>query len=329
MTKPESLASFHSLSTDQILDCVEKALGRTERGKRATGSIFALNSLENRVHRIEFEDSFCVVSKFYRPGRWNFEQIQEEHDFLDRLHDMEIPVVPPLSLIGDNEPTIGTSPDGIFFTVFPFVRGRLTDELDNEKLEVLGRYLGRIHRVGSNILESSRPALNVQEFGLKPLEELSKSNFFETEALKQNYQNTVKRVLDHIAPRFQNVPLLFAHGDCHLGNTLWNDQQAFFLDFDDARLAPAVQDIWMVVRGRDEQAQKDRESLLNAYRQMNDFNDDELALIEPLRALRIIHHSAWIAKRWDDPSFKTAFPDFGKTNYWQEEMAELYQVLEN
>lgn len=328
MQKSESTASFYQLSTDHVLDSVEKALGRTERDIRATGSILALNSLENRVYQIDFEDGFKAVAKFYRPDRWSYQQIEEEHTFLNRLLEVEIPVVAPLKMPGRNNATVDTSSLNIHFAVFPLVKGRLLDELTSTHLQTLGRYLARIHRVGALSKKTLRPRLDVENYGRKPLEYLLASSFFETDAVRQQYRHSVEKLLQHIEPLFSGIKYIQVHGDCHLGNTLWQNESPFFLDFDDLCMAPAVQDIWMIVRGRDSQSNKDRETLISAYEQMNEFNRKELGLIEALRGLRIVHYSAWIAKRWDDPAFSLAFPSFGKSSYWQEEMSELQKILD-
>ena len=319
---------FYSLSSDEVLNSVEKALGRTQLGERATGSLLALNSLENRVYQMEFEDKFRVVTKFYRPGRWNRIQLQEEHDFLAKLQEAEVPAVAPLSLKGFNNGTLGETADGIFFTVFPSVGGRLLDELTPTHLDVLGRHLARIHSVGANFRSSSRKRIDVNTFGRIPLQRLIDQECFETAALQSQYENICEQVFVRAEPLLSWCKYIRVHGDCHLGNTLWRDEQAFFLDFDDLCLAPAVQDIWMIIRGRDQEAVDQREAILKAYRQMYDFDPAELDLIESLRALRIIHYSGWIAERWEDPSFQRAFPDFMSARYWQDEISELYRALE-
>jgi Ser/Thr protein kinase RdoA (MazF antagonist) len=323
------MQEFYRLSTDHVLDSVEKALLRHEPGRRATGSILALNSLENRVYQIEFEDGVKVVTKFYRPGRWSFDQLIEEHRFLKKLQSAEVPVIVPLELPGLGMQTLAKSSEEIHFAVFPYFRGRLLDELQPVHLQTLGRYVGRIHRIGAGMQNSVRQKLTVQTFGWEPLGFLFESDFFPSDAVAEQYEEIVARILNSIEFMFEGVPTNLVHGDCHLGNTLWQEDAPVFLDFDDACLAPAVQDVWMIVRGRDLQAQKDREILLASYEQMNEFNSTELSLIEPLRALRIIHYSAWIAQRWGDPSFPNAFPDFGSTRYWHEEISELHKIYES
>lgn len=320
MHPPRRLDSFFELSSAHILESVENALGRTKRGFRATGSLLALNSLENRVYQIEFEDGFKIVTKFYRPGRWTFEQIEEEHRALKSLAESEVPVVAPLFL--------GVSKLQMIFAVFPFVRGRLRDELEPSDLRTLGRYLGQIHRLLA-VEKSRRHRIDPKTFGWDALDYLLESEFFESDSMAERYEDIVVKILNQIEPLVCSSKFIRVHGDCHLGNTLWNGDRPFFLDFDDLCEAPAVQDIWMIVRGRDESAVRDRAFLLEGYQQMNEFNESELSLIEPLRALRIIHYSAWISRRWRDPSFPLAFPDFGSNRYWNEEISELIKISES
>lgn len=318
--------SFYQLSHDRVLNSVERALDRQGAKRRATGRIFALNSLENRVYQIEFEDGFQAVAKFYRPERWEKSQLLAEHLFLEKLKEAEVPVITPLAL--NSSGTTLDVVDGIYFTVFPWARGRLRDELDQVHFETLGRYLARIHRIGQGLGKISRPQLDVQSFGWDSLDLLMDYDCFETSAIESRYEMLVSQILETIEPFFDDVPFVLTHGDCHLGNTLWEGDSPFFLDFDDCCYAPAVQDIWMIVRGRDAKADKDRETILKSYEAFHTFNHRELNLIEPLRILRIIHYSAWIAKRWEDPAFENIFPDFGSAQYWVSEMTELQKAFD-
>ena len=316
--------SFFELSPDSILDSVEKSLQESMPGARSTGRSLALNSLENRVYDIELESGEHVVTKFYRPGRWSEAQLLEEHSFLKRLLEAEIPVVAPLRLTGGK--TLLQNEVGIYFTVFPKVRGRILDELEKEKLQTLGRYLARIHAVGKNFPSKARLELNVETWGYLPLDFLLENQSIDL-TWESRYVNVVETILERIAPMLESFPAQLVHGDCHLGNTLWHGESPFFLDFDDALVAPPVQDIWMIVRGRGEEADRDRRILLEAYETMQPFDWESLELIEPLRALRLIHYTAWIAKRWKDPSFPRAFPDFGTARYWEQEIRELEEIL--
>lgn len=306
-----------------ILDAVESAVQRETPGLRSTGRSLALNSLENRVYEIEFEDGTKKVAKFYRPGRWSEEQLREEHGFLFALKKAEIPVVAPCRFRGES---LFLSPDGIFFALFPKLRGRLTDELSDEQLKTLGRYLARIHAVGRSFPAEHRARLTTERMAREPLEFLLKSHWIDM-TYERSYRNCVERVIAKAEPLLRRFPSQLVHGDCHLGNTLWDGESPFFLDFDDSMIAPPVQDVWMVITGRDDESLRQRGILLQAYETMLPFDYKSLALIEPLRALRLIHYSAWVARRWKDPSFPKVFPEFGTARYWSEEIQALEECL--
>jgi Ser/Thr protein kinase RdoA (MazF antagonist) len=313
---------FFSLVPDRILDVVERALGD---GARATGRTLALNSMENRVYEIELEDRPPVVTKFYRPGRWSREAISDEHRFLAELVEAEVPAVAPMILAGGE--TLATSDDGIFFAIFPKVRGRLLQELDDTRLAQIGRLLGRLHNVGARAPAPNRLALTVESYGRASLATLDATGLV-VEALRARHRIMVEEICAAVAPLLDGIPARRIHGDCHLGNVLWRDEAPFFLDFDDMVTGPAVQDVWLVVRGRDADAVRRREVLLAGYEQMREFDRSTLRLIEPLRALRMIHYSAWIARRWEDPTFQRAFPDFPTARHWAEEIADLEEQLQ-
>jgi len=321
------LDQFFTLTPERMLDAVEAALGSNTR---ATGRTLQLNSMENRVYEIELEDKTPVVVKFYRPGRWSKETILEEHEFIAELAANEVPAVVPQKLTSGT--TLGTSQEGIMFAVFPKARGRILQELNQDQLSQVGRYLGRIHNIGAKKPAEHRLRLTTESYGWHPLEFLERSPTMPVE-IRSRYRGVVEKLLNTIQPMLSSAPLIRVHGDCHLGNVLWSGHgneamQTFFLDFDDMVMAPAVQDIWMVVRGRDEAALTARERLISGYEQMREFDYGQLSLIEPLRTLRIIHYSAWIARRWEDPTFKNAFPEFGSNKYWFEEIATLEEQQE-
>lgn len=319
----DTTKDFFNLTPDDILEGVEAALQREEPDIRATGRTLALNSLENRVYDVELEDDSHVVTKFYRPGRWTRDQIQEEHDFLFTLEEAEIPVVSPLEIDGES---LFENKDGILFTLFPKVRGRLLDELDDERLKTLGRYIGRIHNVGEHFPFHHRLRLTAERWGEDPINFILDSDFMAAE-YRARYKAICDALIEHAAAALHQEPAISLHGDCHLGNTLWQQDSPFFLDFDDSMTAPPVQDIWMVVRGRGPEAEKERNILLEGYEAFRPFARSSLSLIEPLRALRMIHYSAWIARRWEDPSFKRAFPLFGTHRYWEEEIQALQEIV--
>lgn len=314
---------FFRLTPEGILDAVEAVVQEREPDLRCTGRALALNSLENRVYDVELEDNSHVVTKFYRPGRWTEDQIREEHEFLFALEDAEIPVVAPWSVDGES---LFRSEEGIWFAVFPKVRGRLLDELDEERLRTLGRYIARIHNVGEHFGFRHRLRLSAEKWGREPMEFLLKSQLVDP-VYQARYRAICETLVGQAETALRGLPAIALHGDCHLGNTLWQQDAPFFLDFDDSMTAPAVQDIWMVVRGRDAQAEKDRAVLLEGYEAFRDFDYGTLRIIEPLRALRMIHYSAWIARRWDDPAFRKAFPHFATPRYWEEEIQALQEIL--
>ena len=323
---------FFELTPDRVLDAVETS------GLRCTGRCFTLNSFENRVYDVELEledDSPTQKSayhqnrrvvKFYRPGRWSKSQILEEHEFLGQLQDREIPAIAPL--VFPRGGTLQSTKDSqIHFALFPKVGGRAPDELSDEQFLRVGRLLGRIHAVGASQPAHDRVKLDPQSYGVKNLEFLLSGNWIPLE-FQGRYQRAVEQICTLSQAWFDQAQTQRIHGDCHLGNLMWNDWGPFFLDFDDMVIGPPVQDVWLLVPGRDSEAIRQREILLEGYRQMRDFDESSLRLIEPLRALRYIHYTAWIARRWSDPAFPQAFPHFGSHQYWNKEVEDLESQLE-
>jgi len=315
----KSTQFFFELTPDRVLDAVESA------GFICTGRCFALNSFENRVYDIELDEEDPsgrrnLVAKFYRPGRWSREQILEEHGFLLELLESEIPVVAPLMFPGGE--TLQKTPEGIFFGLFPRVGGRCPDELEGERLEQVGRLLARIHNVGAVKEAPHRVQLGPHSYGQSNLAYLLEHRVIPME-WEDRYRNAASRLFEISEPKFQKAEVQRIHGDCHFGNLLWNEQGPFFLDFDDMVRGPCVQDIWLLVPGRDPENFARRERLLQAYEQMREFDRTTLGLVEALRALRFIHFTAWISRRWSDPVFPKAFPHFGTPKYWQEQVHDL------
>ena len=309
---------FFHLTPDIIIKAIE------ESGLEPTGHCMALNSYENRVYDLKLEDNTHVVSKFYRPGRWSREQILEEHDFLLELKEDEIPVCSPLHFpSGETLHEI----EGIYYAVWPRTGGRAGDELSDIELQTLGRLLARIHNMGSVKKSSNRLKLTGENYGLEPLAFLEENNFLPSHC-RERYSNAVKEIVKIYESLCIDVPFHRIHGDCHLGNLLNGVDGWFFLDFDDFLTGPAVQDVWMLVPARDSEGLRQRDVFLDAYRQFRDFNSSWLRLIEPLRALRYIRYSAWIARRWDDPAFPNAFPHFGTEKYWEDDTSDLEDQLE-
>ena len=298
-----------------MLDALESA------GLRGDGRLLALNSYENRVYQASLEDGSQVVAKFYRPGRWSEAQILEEHAFALELAAREIPMVAP-RVLGDH--TLNKFKT-FWFAVYPR-RGGRPPELEDEKvLEWIGRFLGRIHAVGASTPFRERPGLNAETFGTEPRDWLIASGMVPVD-LKEVWQSVSGQALQRVEQIFhqvENLKEIRLHGDCHAGNILWTDDGPHFVDLDDARMGPAVQDLWMLLPGDRATAQKCLASVLRGYRQFFDFNPEELSLLEPLRTLRLLHYSAWLARRWDDPAFPAAFPWFGTQRYWQDRILEL------
>lgn len=330
----EPTQSFFALDYDEVLTAVETAMDLVAQNRRATGRVVALNSLENRVFDIELEDDTHLIAKFYRPGRWNLEQLQEEHTFVQELADAEVPAVPPLK--GIDGKTLFQSASGIWFGVAPKVRSRILQELSKTHLEIMGRHLARLHSIGARTPFKTRTKLTLESHGWSSLETLKQ---WDSPAATR-YLQTASRLLDtlaankHLNP--ESYPSIRTQGDCHLGNTLWVETQGvaqvFFVDFDDILQAPAVQDVWMIVRGRDEEAKQARDILLRQYEVFREFPHDQMQLIEPLRALRMIHYNAWISRRLDDPAFVRAFGNgdwgFGTDRHWTDETQALLEILE-
>ncbi|MCB9029663.1 MAG: serine/threonine protein kinase [Deltaproteobacteria bacterium] len=319
---------FYDLTPERILEAVEAL------GFECTGRCLALNSMENRVYEVEVEvdsdkikspsERFRIV-KFYRPGRWSREQIEQEHQFLFDLVENEIPVVAPLKL--ESGMSVHTeSGTGIFFAVFPKKGGRTPDEFNDQQLEQVGRLLARMHGTGAAKDAPDRLRINPETYGIQNLEYLLTHNFLLPE-IKAEYELTVREICKESTPLFNGVKTHRIHGDCHLGNLIWSDSGPFWVDFDDMLVGPGIQDIWLVVPGRDQESQLRRDILIDAYEQMFEFDHRSLKLIEPLRALRFIHFSAWIARRWEDPAFKRTFIDFNSSRYWHEQLFDLKEQL--
>ena len=305
---------YDGLTPDTVLDAMDAT------GLRADGRLLALNSYENRVYQVNLEDGGTRVVKFYRPGRWTDAQILEEHAFATELAGREIPVVAPESIGGKTLHVF----QGFRLAVYPR-RGGRTPELEDEKvLEWIGRFLGRIHAVGAAGRFKARPALNLKTFGTEARDWLLDSGMVPEDQLEV-WSSTANLALEHVRNLFDQAPPrnIRLHGDCHVGNILWTDAGPHFVDLDDARMGPAVQDLWMLLAGDRETATRQLRALLAGYERFCEFQREDLRLIEALRTLRLIHYSAWIGRRWEDPAFPAAFPWFGTARYWQDRILEL------
>jgi Ser/Thr protein kinase RdoA (MazF antagonist) len=309
--------NFYNLTPNQILEFVDGL------GLDSTGHCFALNSLENRVYSVRLEDGSNLVVKFYRPKRWSKAQIQEEHDFLLDLQKEEVPVCAPISFDGNTIFEV----DGIYSAIWNRTGGRSPEELTDEDLRMLGRFMARLHNVGASKEAKHRIQLTSQKYVVESLEYLNNKKFLPS-SCKERYAKCCLEITRQYDLLIQDIPMIRIHGDCHKGNLLKGENGYFFLDFDDFLTGPAVQDIWMMLPPGDSEGLRQREILIGGYREFRDFEDSYFQLIEILRAMRYIYYSAWIARRWDDPSFPNAFPHFGTDEYWEKETVDLQMQLE-
>jgi Ser/Thr protein kinase RdoA (MazF antagonist) len=316
----QTTAPFSDLSPDCILDAMDSI------GLHSDGRLLALNSYENRVYQIGMEEGGPLVAKFYRPARWTDAAILEEHLFVQSLADAEIPVVPAQLYAGNKSLH---SFNGYRFSLFAKHGGR-APELDQPGvLEWIGRFIGRIHAVGALDTFNERPALDITSFGEVPSQYLLDNGFIPQD-LEEVYRGVIRQALDGVQRCYERageVAVLRLHGDCHLGNVLWTDDGPHFVDFDDSRMGPAVQDLWMLLSGERADMAEQFTDLLSGYECFYDFNPRELHLVEALRTLRLIHYAAWIASRWDDPAFPKAFTWFNTQRYWQDRILELREQI--
>ena len=330
---------FTGLTPDTVLDALDAV------GLRGDGRLIQLNSYENRVFQVFLEDGRVVVAKFYRPGRWSDAQILEEHALAAELMAEECPVVAPwplqieadarlpARLCSDSAPTgpastlVEVETDGgpYRFAVVERRAGRAPELEAPGTLAWIGRLIGRMHLVGARRPFVHRATLGVDSMGTSARDWLLQSGLVPPDVLP-GWRGAVDQVLDLARSAFDRVQpltLLRLHGDCHTGNILWTEAGPHFVDLDDCLTGPAVQDLWMLLSGDKGAARNEVSAVLSGYEQFMDFDDRELALIEPLRSLRMVHHSAWLARRWDDPAFQAGFPWFGQGSYWAQRTTEL------
>jgi len=327
--KADSAQAFFEITPDKVLAAVERL------GVRCSGRVLALNSMENRVYEVELDlelapkapkwEAFRVI-KFYRPGRWSKEQILEEHEFLREAAVADLPVVVPLTF--PSGATLEILADSqIYFAVFPKVGGRLSDELTEAELEQIGRLLGRLHGVGSAHPFKYRSVLTVKSYGYDNLEYLSQNKLIPA-TVETHFLRIAERIFKTTEPWFSDVAYQRIHGDCHLGNILWLWSKCSVVDFDDSLMGPCVQDLWLLTPGRDQDSLRRQEVLLRGYSSMRPFDHGCLRLREPLRALRMVHFTTWIAKRFEDPAFNQVFVDYGSERYWREQLIAIQEVGE-
>lgn len=309
---------FLALTPERVLDAVEAA------GLAVRPLCYPLNSFENRVYEVELADRTRVVAKFYRPRRWTAAQILEEHRFLAELDAEEIPVCPARPF--PNGETLATI-EGIHYAIFDRKGGRAPDELTRETAVRLGMLVGRLHGVGVRRPEADRPRLASEEYARAELAWLLAEGILPAR-LERRYAAAATAICDAHDRAARDVARLRLHGDLHLGNVLERDGQLRLLDFDDCRIGPAVQDYWLALPGRDDAARALGERFLEGYEQFRAFDRAELALVEPLRGLRMIHYAAWLARRWHDPIFPRHWPHFGSEEAWERETIDLEEQAE-
>jgi Ser/Thr protein kinase RdoA (MazF antagonist) len=314
-----SEAPYAHLSPETVLDAIEAV------GYRCDGRVLALNSYENRVYQIGIEDADPLVAKFYRPQRWSDAAIREEHAFSAELAAQEIPVVAPLSMDGE---TLHAH-QGFRYAVFPRRGGRWPELGTRDEREWVGRFLGRIHAVGRASRFAERGALNMDDLGRNARDFVLEGDWM-PDYLADKYAELTDELLDEVESRaegWNGAAVGRILGDCHRGNILWTDLGPHFVDLDDCVSGPAIQDIWMLLSGGEQQMRSELHDLLQGYEQFLPFNRREIDLIEPLRALRMVHYAGWLARRWHDPAFPKAFPWFAEPRYWEDHYRALQDQL--
>ena len=308
---------FENLSPDLILDAIEA------QGFVVDGRVNALNSFENRVYQIGIDGDAPLIAKFYRPNRWSIAQIQEEHDFSFAALQHDLPVVVPIQ--NANKQSLFGFADFIF-ALFPKTGGH-APELDyRDNLAIMGRTLARLHRVGAQKKYQHRPTLSVQTFGHNCIQFVAE-HFIPFEQ-KSAYLTVCQSIMPIIEEKLANSQTIRVHGDLHIGNILLRDEVPNLVDFDDSRMAPAIQDVWMLLSGEAHEQEIQLQKIIAAYSEFRDFPYQELPMIESLRTLRMIHHTAWLARRWSDPAFPPAFPWFNTHNFWSQHLIDLQHQLE-
>lgn len=320
---------FAELTPHAVLDAL------ADVGLHGDGRLLQLNSYENRVFQVMLDDGSAVVAKFYRAGRWSDAQILEEHGFALELAEAEVPVVAPLALrpavsapvglacLGD-PPTLARH-DALRYAVAPRRAGRAPELDDEDTLEWIGRFIGRLHAVGARRPFAARRRLDATTLGWAPRDWLLEHGGL-PDGVRPGWAEVSRQAIERAEQALAALSALTylrTHGDCHPGNLLWTPEGPHFVDLDDACMAPAVQDLWMLLPGDAEAARRPLGALLEGYEAFRDFDRRELALIEPLRTLRMIHHGAWLAQRWADPAFPRAFPWFGSESYWRQQIQDL------
>lgn len=315
----ETPPPFEGLTPETVIAAVESL------GLICDLRILPLNSYENRVYQVGLEGASPVIVKFYRPERWSPEQIQEEHDFTLELQSLEVPAIAPLRL---NERSLHQF-EQFLFAIYPRQGGSAPDYGDLDQLLTIGRTLGRMHLIGKSRSFQHRPTLGIERLGVESMEFLLRRDFIPAD-LRTAYESLARDLIHRMRERWREAgafQTLRIHGDCHSGNILMRDAAPFFVDFDDCMTGPAVQDLWMFLSGTRMERQLQLSEWLEGYSDFMEFAPRELHLVEVLRTLRIMHYSAWLARRWQDPAFPHHFPWFNSPRYWAEHILELREQL--
>jgi len=309
---------YYRLGPDAILQAIDST------GLLSDGRLLALNSYENRVYQVGIEEADPVIAKFYRPGRWSDQQIREEHDFSIELSDAEIPLIAPDRIDGQSL----FHHDDFRFALFKRQGGHAPELEDRDTRLWLGRFIGRIHAVGKSKPFEYRPALTPERFGDDSVATIRNGNWLPPH-METAFESLVDDLMINICAAYEragDVRLIRLHGDCHPGNLLWRDGP-YFVDMDDCQSGPAIQDLWMLLSGDAHEMENQLADIIEGYRQFCDFDTRELQLIEALRTLRMLHHAAWLARRWEDPAFPIAFPWFDSPRYWEDLVLSLREQL--
>lgn len=315
----QSLHAYAQLSPDLVIQAVEST------GRRSDARVLALNSYENRVYQVGLEEASPVIAKFYRPGRWSDAQLREEHAFTRELAAAELPVVAPLADAGGETLFFY---EGYRFALFPRRGGQAPEPGNAEQVYRIGLLLGRLHAIGRQRPFMVRPTLSVARYLEAPAQAVLQQGLL-PDALRPRYERVIAQLRERLlGSGLSAAATIRTQGDCHPGNILWTrDEGPWLVDFDDCQAAPAVQDLWMLLAGSRAEQEAQLGELLAGYETFCAFDPRELALIEPLRALRMVHYAGWLAQRWSDPAFPAAFPWFNTAPYWQQHVAELEEQL--
>jgi Ser/Thr protein kinase RdoA (MazF antagonist) len=316
-TRTSELRPFSGLTPEVVLDAAAAF------GLDPDGRLFALNSYENRVYQLGTGDDGQLVLKFYRPGRWSEAQIAEEHQFTAELAAAELPVAAPLAIGGASLLRYRE----FRLAAFPWMHGRAPELDAPEARQLLGRSIARLHQIGARRPFAARPSISVQRLGWEARAQVLASELL-PEALRERYSSVSGALLERVTAAFSAAAPLQSiriHGDCHLGNLLWDEHGPLFVDLDDCAMGPRVQDLWMMLSGSSAEQQGQWQELLEGYQQFADFEFRELTIIEPLRALRMLHHAGWVVSRWTDPAFPRAFPWAAEPRYWEGYLNDLLE----